>query len=342
MYRKSSVSLFVAILLAMALTLAAVPHSLSAQEGETVTLRVGGKCAANPHMMPFWVFMEQTGGEFDNVKIEYVPVTGPPQMMALSVNEQIDVSFSFIFQGVKFFVEGGAVNWRAHTMSLWRAFGLITEPGVESWDDLVGEKVLLPQPGSGGDILTRLSMTNAGYEPDEDFVIEYMPPAQMSMLLVAGEAKAATVSEPQITILISKAKKDDVELIRSPIDLLANVYESDLWENSLLPLGAVMVRQPILDDPGSAEAFEMFVDLYHDAAAFASENPEEAAQMIVKQVGDHCDSNMQAGPVQKALETGFLVYDPMPVSAIMPDFADYVNTLYGEDVDETFYVPAAE
>jgi ABC-type nitrate/sulfonate/bicarbonate transport system substrate-binding protein len=342
MHKKPFMSLSLALLLALALCLSAVPQTLHAQEDEQVTLLVGGKCAANPHMMPFWVFMEQTGGEFDNVKIEYVPVTGPPQMMALSVNEQIDVSFSFIFQGVKFFTEGGAVNWRAHTMSLWRGFGLITVPGVESWDDLVGEKVLLPQAGSGGDILTRLSMINAGYDPDEDFVIEYMPPAQMSLLLIAGEAKAATVSEPQLTILISKAKKDDVSLIRSPIDLLVDVYESDQWEDGLLPLGAVLVRQPILDDAASAEAFEMFVDRYHEAAAFASENPAEAAQMIVKQVADNCDSNMQAGPIQKALETGFLVYDPMPVSDIMPDFAEFVNTLYGEEVDETFYVPAAE
>jgi len=99
---------------------------------------------------------------------------------------------------------------------------------------------------------------------------------------------------------------------------------------------------PVLDDPDTAAAFETFIDLYHEAAAFAAENPEEAAAMIVEQVGENCDSNMQPGPIQQALAGGHLVYDPRPVSELMPGLAEFVNQLYGEEVDEAFYVPAAE
>lgn len=325
--------LLIVLLMALSLT-----PALAQDDTESdLTLRVAGKCAANPHMMPFWVLMEQTGGEIDGVTIEYLPVTGPPQMMALAVNSEFDVSFSFIFQGANFFTAGGAESLRVETVSLWRAFALLTAPGVESWDDLVGERILLPQEGSGGDVITRRSMEAAGYDPFEDFQIEYMPPAQMGQLLVTGEAAAATVSEPQLTILAGQARQNDVTLQRSAIDLMDGVYESELWEKGLLPLGVVLVDVAVLEDEDIAAAYAAFNAAYHEAAIFAQENPAEAAAMIVAQLEATCDSRANPDPIQQALAGSFLVYDPVPASTLLPDLSDFVNLLYGEDVDESFY-----
>lgn len=325
------------LLLALLLALSLTP-ALAQDDADTdLSLRIAGKCAANPHMMPFWVLMEQTGGEIDGVTIEYLPVTGPPQMMALAVNSEFDVSFSFIFQGANFYNAGGAESLRVETVSLWRAFALLTRPDVESWDDLLGERVLLPQEGSGGDVLTRLSMEAAGYDPFEDFQIEYMPPAQMGQLLIAGDAAAATVSEPQLTILAGQARQNDVTLQRSAIDLMDGVYESELWEEGLLPLGVVLVDSSVLEDEDMAAAYAAFNAAYHEAAAFAQENPAEAAAMIVAQLEANCDSRANPDPIERALAGEFLIYDPVPASALMPDLADFVNLLYGEDVDESFY-----
>lgn len=332
--------LIVIALLLVALSL--TPNLTQADDDSVPTLRVAGKCAANPHMMPFWVLMEQTGGETDDFKIEYLPVTGPPQMMALAVNHEFDISFAFIFQGANMYTAGGAESLRVETVSLWRAFALLTAPDVQSWDDLVGERILLPQEGSGGDVLTRLSMTNAGYDPYQDFLIEYMPPAQMAQLLVAGEAAAATVSEPQLTILAGRAGENDVELVRAQIDLMEGVYESELWEEGTLPLGVVLVDVRWLEDDQRRAAYTAFNTAYHEAAAFTQENPAEAADMIVAQLDVNCDARANPDPIEKALAGGFLIYDPVPAHELMPDLAHYVNMLYGEEVDEDFYAPSAE
>ncbi|MFW5692427.1 MAG: ABC transporter substrate-binding protein [Chloroflexota bacterium] len=308
-----------------------------------LALRIAGTCAANSHMMPFWVLMEQTGGEIDGVTIEYMPVTGPPQMMALAVNQDFDVMIAFIFQGANFFTAGGAESLRVETVSMWRGFALLTAPDVESWEDLVGQRILLPQEGSGPDVITRRSMESAGYDPFEDFQIEYMPPAQMGQLLIAGEAAAATISEPQLTIIAGQARQNGVMLAPSTsIDLLQGIYESELWEEGRLPLGAVMVDTSVLEDEDMAAAYAAFNASYHEAAAFAQENPAEAAAMIVAQLEANCDSRANPDPIERALAGDFLIYDPVPASALLPDLAEFVNLLYGEDVDESFYAVTSD
>ncbi len=330
--------LLIIMLLALSLTPALAQDDT---EGD-LTLRVAGKCVFNPHMMPFWVLMEQTGGEIDGVTIEYLPVTGPPQMMALAVNHEFDVSLAFILQGVNMFTAGGAESLRVETVSLWRAFALLTRPDVESWDDLVGERILLPQEGSGGDVLTRLSMEAAGYNPFEDFQIEYMPPTQQGQLLIAGKAAAATVAEPPLSNLIGQARQNDVELQHSAIDLMDGVFESDLWQEDLLPLGVVLVDAAVLEDEDMAATYAAFNAAYYEAVTFAQENPAEAAAMIVAQLEANCDSRANPDPIERALAGGFLIYDPVPASTLMPDLAEFVNLLYGEDVDESLYAVTSD
>ena len=331
--------LLIVLLLALSLTPALAQDDT---EGD-LTLHVAGTCAANSHMMPFWVLLEQTGGEIDGVTIEHLPVTGPPQMMALAVNNDFDVVIAFIFQGANFFTAGGAESLRVETISMWRGFALLTAPDVESWADLIGRRILLPQEGSGPDIITRRSMEAAGYDPFEDFQIEYMPPAQMGQLLIAGEAAAATVSEPQLTVLAGQARQNGVMLAPSnSIDLLQGIYESDLWEEGRLPMGAVMVDAAVLEDEDMAAAYTSFNTAYHEATIFAQENPAEAAAMIVAQLEANCDSRANPDPIERALAGGFLIYDPVPASTLMPDLAEFVNLLYGEDVDESLYAVTSD
>ncbi len=316
--------------------------TLAQDDPETVTLRVAEQCTPNPQMMPFWVLMAQTGGDLETFTIEYIPVTGPPQRMALAVNGDFDVTLAFVFEGANMYTAGGAESLRLETISVWRSFALIAPPGVTAWEDLLGETILLPQRGRGADIVTRQSMRNAGYDPYEDFTIEHLPLASMMPLLVAGDALAATLGGPQVYVIIANARENGIALERSGIDLMEGIYETDQWQDGRLPQGAFIVDERVLEDEALHAAYDQFNQAYHEAAAFAQENPAEAAEMIVEMLAEYCGSRANPQPIEAALADGYILYDSAPVAELMPDLAEYVNTLYGETVDETFYATEAE
>jgi ABC-type nitrate/sulfonate/bicarbonate transport system substrate-binding protein len=279
--------------------------------------------------------LAQTGGELDGVQIEYVPVTEPPQMAALLKNADVDVVLAQVINPAKMYMEG-IPDLRLYSLSMSKGVHVVAGEDVTSWTDLQGQRVLMPNPNSGPSFLGRASMRAAGFDPETDFTIEYMPASQIRQLLIAGQAPAAVMEEPQITIAISNAKKEGVTLQPAPIDVHA-VFESGTWPAGQLPIDGVLVLQPVLDDQAAHAALERFISAYNAGIEFMLSNPADASKLIAQQLTEQCDSRMKPDPLEKALASGRLAYDPRPVGELLPDLDAYIELILGSDVDDGYY-----
>jgi NitT/TauT family transport system substrate-binding protein len=300
------------------------------------TLRVGAKCGPTPHAMPLFTMIGQNGIAMDGFNLEYVPNTDPAQMVALLSNSQIDVILGQLIQTAK--MQATAVpDLRLWSISMSKGFYLMTATEVTGWADLVGERILLPGPTSGPTNLASASMRDAGYDPESDFAIEYLPVSQIVQLIVAGEAPAAVVSEPFVTMIINKSKKEGgAPVTLASIDLYS-FYGSDKWEQGELPLDGVLVLQGVLDDREMRAAFIQFVTAYNGAIEFMLENPAEASKLIAAQLTEQCDSMMAAGPIEKTLASGRLSYAPDLAVDLLPDLDEYIDLVLGENANGAFY-----
>ncbi len=332
------VSLGLALVLALGACGTSKPTSAPAEPPpEPVTLRIGAKCGPTPYAMPFFVMMAQTGGQLDDAVLEYVPVTGPSQMVALFTNNQVDVMLGQVIQTANMFEQGEVRNLRLRSVYLWRGFYVVAGEGITGWEDLQGERVLMPDLKTGPAYLGRASMRQAGFDPETDFIIEYLPAAQTVQMMLAGQASAVVTSEPSVTILMNKSRSEGgTPLKPAPMDLYS-LYESELWPAGQLPIGGLLVLQQVLDDEAQRTALEQFEAAYYEAIEFMLANPADASQLIASQLGAYCDSKLQAKPLEKALSAGRLVYDPRPAGELLPDLDAYIELILGQPVDDSLY-----
>ncbi len=322
------------LVLSMVLTACSAPQQAESSSETPVALRVGAKCGPTAHVMPLFIILAETGGELDGVQIEYVPVTGPDQMTALLRNGDVDVLLSQIITPAKMHMEGIPIH--LYSLSMSKGFYVVTAEGIQGWEDLQGQRVLLPDPASGPSRLALASMKATGFDPEADFTIENMPASQIVQLMVAGEAPAAVVSEPHVTIVIGNAKKEGITLKPSAIDLYA-LYESETWPVGQLPLDGVLATTDVLEDEASAAALETIITAYNESIEFMLSNPSDASKLIAEQLTEQCDSKMKPDPLEKSFSSGRLQYDPRPVGDLLPDLDTYIGLILGTEVDEGYY-----
>ncbi|NCC33829.1 MAG: ABC transporter substrate-binding protein, partial [Chloroflexia bacterium] len=242
-------------------------------------LRIGAKCGPSPHAMPLFIALAQhNGGQFAHGQVEFVPVTEPAQMTALLSNAQVDAMVGFIVETANIFQKGEVSDLRLLSVPLWRAFSIVGTEGLTSWADLKGQTILMSDPQGGPSQLARASMQQAGFNPETDFTIQYVPEAQVLQLMLAGEASAAAVSEPFSTILINRSRtQGKMPLSIAPISLSAVYQAESAWPGDTLPMVGLLARQPVLDDPASLALLHEFEAAYYEAMAFMEANPAEAS-----------------------------------------------------------------
>ncbi len=315
---------------------AAEEPAAGAANPDLPTLRVGVKCGPTPHAMPLFTMIGQHGLAFDGFNLEYVPVGESPQMAALLTNAQIDVMLGQLIQTAK--MQATAVpDLRLWSTSMSKGFYVMAAEEVTGWEDLVGQRILMTGSTGGPANLALASMRAAGFDPETDFTIEHLSANQIVQLMVAGEAPAAVVAEPFVTMIINKSKAEgETPIVVAPIDLYA-LYASDLWNAGELPLDGILTLQSVLDDADMQAAFAAFVAAYNDAIAFMMANPAAASELIATQLTEQCDSMMQPMAIQKTLESGRLVYAPYPAAELLPDLDEYIELILGQEVNNVFY-----
>lgn len=287
----------------------------------------------NPNAVPLFVMMAQN----PDLNVEILPVPGVPELTAAMQGNQADVAVFFSAAGAQIYNKGALPDLRLWNINVWRALYLaVPEGAVASLDDLSGQKILASFQGGAPDLMMRASMLAAGFSPDADFVLEYLPSAQVMQMMLMGKGAAALLPEPQTSQLIIKADSENIAL--SPaIDLQAG-FGSSKWKEGEAPLGGIFVLQGILDDPVRRATFEQFVAAYDAAIEYIQSDPDQAAEMIAKGYEDTFGSIISAQAVASALKSDRLLFRTQPAGKLRPDLDAFLSAVIGQAPADEFYV----
>jgi len=295
---------------------------------EAARLRVA--CPPNPNMIPLFVEMER-----EDVPVTLVPVPGVPELAAAVQGGQADVALFFSATGAKLYNHGTLTNLRLWTISVWRAVYLVSGPGIDSLEDLVGKKILASFPGGATDLIMRAGMRDAGYDPDADFAIEYLPSAQVKQLLLAGKGDAALLPEPHVSSLIAKAAEQGLQL-HAAVDLQSG-FDASAWEKGNAPLGGIFVTQEVLDDPARKAAFERFVKAYAQSSQWTMAHPDQAGEIVAQSFSKNFGGTLSAEVVATAIQGGRLTFQDRSAAELRPDLDHFLQAVVGQAPDDGFY-----
>ena len=285
----------------------------------------------NPNMVPLFVVMEQQ----KDLAVELVPVPGVPELAAAMQGGQADAALFFSAAGAKLYNKGALADLRLWSVNVWRALYLVADPQASGLDDLVGKKILASFPGGAPDLVMRAAMRQAGYDPDADFTIEYLPSAQVKQMLLAGKGDAALLPEPQASALMVKAEAQGL-VLEAVADLQVG-FEADAWQPGLIPLGAIFTTQALMDDPDRRAALERFDEAYSQACAYAMAHPDETAEIVEQAFAAHFGGQMPARVVADAIRSDRLVFESRPSAELRPDLDRFLEIIVGQAPDGEFY-----
>ena len=286
----------------------------------------------NPNMVPLLVALEQQGAE---MRVELVPVPGVPELAAALQGRRADVALFFGATGARLYNKGALADLRLWSVNVWRALYLVALPEVDGLDDLVGKKILASFPGGAPDLVMRAAMRQAGYDPDADFAIEYLPPDQVKQMLLAGKGDAALLPEPQASALMGKAEAQGLDL--EAVTDLQGGLGADAWPDGLIPLGATFTIQAVVDDAACRAALERFEEAYRQAGAHAMAHPDEAGEIVERAYARYFGGQMPARTVATAIRSGRLVFESRPATELRPDLDRFLEEIVGQAPDERFY-----
>ncbi|MBE9525302.1 MAG: ABC transporter substrate-binding protein [Chloroflexi bacterium] len=285
----------------------------------------------NPNIVPLFVMMEQQ----EDLMVEIVPVPGIPELTAALQGGQADAALFFSAAGAKLYNKEALPDLRLWSINVWRALYLVADPQVGGLDDLVGQKILASFPGGAPDLVMRAAMRQAGFDPDADFIIEYLPSDQVKLMLLAGKGDAALLPEPQVSALIIKAEAQGLPL-GAVVDLQTG-FESDGWEAGLTPLGALFTTQSLLDDPVRRAALEDFDAGYSQACAYATAHPEETGKIVERAFAEYFGGQLPAQSVANAIQSGRLVFKSCPAGELHPDLDSFLKIIVGQAPEDEFF-----
>ena len=157
---------------------------------------------------------------------------------------------------------------------------LLTKEGttVSSFADLKGKTVYVPAQNPTF-IFTDLCKKN-DLTPGTDITIDstsYAKPDLLRDAVAAGEVEIAVLPEPMVTIAISSAKKNNVN-VTNAMDLTAE-WDKVNTPGSLVQ-GCVVVRSEFLKK--YPEAVEQFLKDYEASIKYLTENTADAAKLIAE------------------------------------------------------------
>lgn len=145
---------------------------------------------------------------------------------------------------------------------------------IQSMADLKGKTVVSAGKGSTPEYGLRYLLGENGVDPDKDVTIDWKSEhAECVAALASGAATVAMLPQPFVTVAQGK-----IEGLRTALDLTA---EWDALDNgSAMITGVAVARKAFVEE--HPEAVDRFLGFYADSAAWASNNPADAAALIAE------------------------------------------------------------
>lgn len=168
--------------------------------------------------------------------------------------------------------EGGIVCLAVNTLGVL----YIVENGEElqSMENLRGRTIVSAGKGSTPEYGLRYLLEQNGLDPDKDVTIDWKSEhAECVAALASGAASIAMLPQPFVT-----AAQVKLEHLRAALDLTAEWEALD--NGSAMVTGVAVARRAFVEE--HPEAVDRFLSAYGESAAWANENPADAAALIAE------------------------------------------------------------
>jgi NitT/TauT family transport system substrate-binding protein len=280
-----------------------------------------------PNMIPAFLLLELSNLSQYGIEVEYIPSKDVSDIIAHLTRKDVDfVSFS-IPSGIKIYNQG-IKNIKLIGVHVWKAIYVIGNQNVDEWEDLIGERILIPFRGGEPDIIARASMKSEGFNPDKDFRIEHLSLAHIKRLLLLGQVQAAVLPEPHISQLLFESKGDLQIVIRPQQGFFSTIPE---WVNERVPLGGLWLVSTNL----SNEIAQKVVTAFAKANQYAMNHPEETANITYHYFKEYFYGVFPEKAISDSLKSGRLELDFKVIK--QGNLESFIETLGYPPVDKGIY-----
>jgi NitT/TauT family transport system substrate-binding protein len=187
------------------------------------------------------------------------------------------------------------MNLKMLDISMWGVLYIVsTDPEMNRIEDLEGKEVVVPFKGNMPDLLFKYVCGKKGIDIAEDMTIyEANSPQQTAQLLLSGQKECAVLTEPLVTQVLMKAKKQGISLYRS-VDMQVE-WGAASGLGDRIPIAGTVALPAIQDNDA---AIQRFLEEYSLAIRWVEENPDEAGVLGagIEQAG------FEAKPVAEAVK----------------------------------------
>ena len=235
---------------------------------EIITITVGVPTA--PPALPI-LRMAETKALGDNVNIN-IDVWHEPETLIAMVQDGKHDMFAFPLTVVSKLYNKG-LDVRLMNVNTWGVtYFMTSDPEIKGWSDLKGKTVYVPLQSSPPDALTQYFLSEANLKVGEDVEIIYASTAEIATLLISGEAKYATLIEPQVTRAMTG--NPDLRVAFSFEEEWQRVNDTD----TKIPNAGFGTSQAFIDE--HPELTAKFQKAYEEAAIWANENPKDMVMIV--------------------------------------------------------------
>lgn len=298
----------------------------------------------NPNVFPLLLALAQD----PDLPVRVVPVSGESGLTEALESGRADAMVSMTYVAAKQVVSGRVPDLQLHSVAYWSGFFEVAVPGIETFQDLKGKRLVISGPvgngkGGGPDIIFQAAMKREGLVPGQDFHLEYLPLPEGIGRVTDGEADAILLAEPAATGLSLQSFMTGSQL-RKSLNIQQVFTGFDSWESGQVPLGGLSARAGSLTDPGKLATFERLRNRYMESASRLMAGHPADAQAVTERFnvlfGDLLAQPVPASILVVAVARGGLVYrSDLSLGAVRSDLDRWIVELLGASPGEGFYAP---
>lgn len=210
----------------------------------------------------------------ENAKSEILIFNEPIQVRKLMLENKADFAILPTTMGAILYNKG--LNYKLAAVPVWGTLYLFgTDSTIKTWNDLKGKRIHLMGKGMTPDVLFKYLLINNGIDPDKDVTLDYSFPTHVDLAnAVAAEiASLGVISEPMVSLIMQKNKQ-----MHFIFDL--NIEWQKIHSNTRIAQTAFLVKADFAEK--NPEFVEQLLNEYQKSTDWVNENPENAAELIVK------------------------------------------------------------
>lgn len=207
--------------------------------------------------------------EYRNLILEPVKFSGWPELSEALRSGAIQGAFALTPIGLTLRQKGAPIK---AVLAGHRNGSILTaknSPDISKVDDLRGKTIAIPSRFSTHNILIHKLLNDHGISPEKDVRFVEMAPPEMVNALATSRIDAFIVAEPF-------GAQAEVQKVGKVL-----VYSKDIWKNHICC--ALNLQESVIQQ--HAEAVEELVGNFVRAANFIEANPQEAARLSTKYLG---------------------------------------------------------